>query len=68
VEGFGWTNGVLIWAADLFGQQLKTPQCGNITAADVHQEKRSVNAESAVRLPARDAKWTKKFNARREKK
>ncbi|KAF2749798.1 glycoside hydrolase family 37 protein [Sporormia fimetaria CBS 119925] len=38
VEGFGWTNGVLIWIADVFGQQLKTPECGNITAADVESE------------------------------
>jgi alpha,alpha-trehalase len=52
----------------MFGQQLKTPECGNITAADVHEEKRSVNVASAVRLPARDAKWTKKFNTRRVKK
>lgn len=68
VEGFGWTNGVLIWAADIFGQQLKTPKCGNITAASTHVDKRSVNAASAVRIPSRDAKWTKKFHqARREK-
>ena len=65
MEGFGWTNGVLIWAADIFGQQLKTPKCGNITAAHTHADKRSVNEASAVRLSVRDAKWTKKFNARR---
>ncbi|KAI7616077.1 hypothetical protein KC319_g19567, partial [Hortaea werneckii] len=38
VEGFGWSNGVLIWAADKFGRQLKTPMCGNITAADIADE------------------------------
>ncbi|KAF2242436.1 glycoside hydrolase family 37 protein [Trematosphaeria pertusa] len=59
VEGFGWTNGVLIWAADLFGQQLKTPDCGNITAADISDKKRKRNA---VELPKRDAAWIKKFN------
>jgi alpha,alpha-trehalase len=56
----------LIWAADLFGQQLKTPECGNITAANVHGEaKRSITERSAVHLPAIDAAWTKKFHQRR---
>ena len=65
VEGFGWTNGVLIWAADIFGQGLTTPECGDITAADVNSEtKRSLGARSAVRLPQRDAQWTKKFHKR----
>ena len=31
VTGFGWSNGVLIWVADIFGQQLTTPVCGNMT-------------------------------------
>lgn len=31
VEGFGWTNGVLIWVADTFHSKLKRPDCGNIT-------------------------------------
>ncbi|KAF7189127.1 Trehalase [Pseudocercospora fuligena] len=25
--GFGWSNGVLIWIGDLFGQDLKLPEC-----------------------------------------
>ncbi|KAJ1732194.1 hypothetical protein LPJ61_002165 [Coemansia biformis] len=29
--GFGWTNGVLLWALDLFGPQLCTPQCPGVT-------------------------------------
>jgi alpha,alpha-trehalase len=63
VEGFGWSNGVLIWAADQFGQQLKTPDCGNITAADITGEaKRSIQGRSAVLLPKYDAHWVKKFN------
>lgn len=53
VEGFGWSNGVLIWMADVFGRDLKTPYCGNITAADVGNAKRS-----AVLLDRRDAGWT----------
>ncbi|KAJ2779152.1 hypothetical protein H4R18_004183 [Coemansia javaensis] len=28
--GFGWTNGVLLWALDLFGPQLRTPQCPGV--------------------------------------
>lgn len=27
VPGFGWTNGVLIWIVDLFGDKLETPKC-----------------------------------------
>jgi alpha,alpha-trehalase len=70
VEGFGWTNGVLIWAADVFGAKLKRPDCGNITAAHTHSSKRSAPADgvaswsrprSAVELDPWDAKWTKMF-------
>lgn len=57
VEGFGWTNGVLIWAADQFGAQLKTPDCGNITAANIHTKR----SRSAVELERRDAEWVKRF-------
>ncbi|PHH69441.1 hypothetical protein CDD80_6737 [Ophiocordyceps camponoti-rufipedis] len=28
VKGFGWSNGVLIWAADVFGRELVRPDCG----------------------------------------
>ncbi|KAJ2900764.1 hypothetical protein MKZ38_002255 [Zalerion maritima] len=38
VEGFGWTNGVLLWTLDQFGDILTTPECGDIEAADVHEE------------------------------
>jgi len=55
VEGFGWTNGVLIWAVDTFGDQLTRPDCGNITAAHVTQAKR------AVELAPRDAQFVKRF-------
>lgn len=56
VEGFGWTNGVLIWAADQFGQQLKTPDCGNISAVEIPGQKRKRNA---VEISKRDAQWIK---------
>ncbi|CAI4216644.1 unnamed protein product [Parascedosporium putredinis] len=40
VEGFGWTNGVLIWIADTFKNNLTRPDCGDIEAADVHPAER----------------------------
>ncbi|ROT34791.1 periplasmic trehalase [Sodiomyces alkalinus F11] len=64
VEGFGWTNGVLIWAVDTFGDNLSRPDCGDISAADVQPAKRS-NSRRAVELSRRDASWTKKFGRSR---
>lgn len=61
VEGFGWTNGVLLWAVDNFHDRLRTPECGDIEAADV-ETKRSL---SAVMLNARDANRVKKFGRRK---
>lgn len=61
VEGFGWTNGVLIWTVDEFGNELKRPDCGHIEAADVHS-KRSI--QHAVELDARDSRRIKKFGRR----
>ncbi|KJZ73029.1 hypothetical protein HIM_07601 [Hirsutella minnesotensis 3608] len=62
VEGFGWTNGVLIWAADTFAGELKRPNCGNVTAA-VHGGGKHRRGEppSAVHLDRRDAQRIKKF-------
>ncbi|KAK2594130.1 hypothetical protein QQS21_008129 [Conoideocrella luteorostrata] len=63
VEGFGWTNGVLIWAADTFGNDLKRPDCGDIKAAASTQGgKRSI---SAVELTAGDARRVKRFGSRK---
>ncbi|KAK8125098.1 trehalase-like protein [Apiospora kogelbergensis] len=67
VEGFGWTNGVLIWAVDTFNTNLKRPDCGNITAAHTttssSKKKRSFGP-SALELHPFDAKWTKRFGKR----
>jgi alpha,alpha-trehalase len=63
VEGFGWTNGVLIWTAETFGNELKRPDCGNITAANVQPSKRGL---SAVQLSQRDAQRVKRFGRRAE--
>lgn len=59
VEGFGWSNGVLIWAVDTFGNKLKRPDCGNLEAADSTSD----NGKRAV-LSHIDARWTKKFGRR----
>ncbi|KAK3299981.1 glycoside hydrolase family 37 protein [Chaetomium fimeti] len=79
VEGFGWTNGVLIWAADVFGDRLARPDCGDITAAHTHSsEKRAVSDDvagvagvrrgrRAVELDPWDAAWTKMFGRRKLK-
>ncbi|ODA80388.1 hypothetical protein RJ55_03346 [Drechmeria coniospora] len=60
VEGFGWTNGVLIWAVDTFGNDLKRPDCGDIkpTLHDAGKKR------SAVELHASDASRVKKFGSR----
>jgi alpha,alpha-trehalase len=55
VEGFGWSNGVLIWAVDVFGEKLREPVCGNITAANLGGGKK--RRRSAVELERRDAGW-----------
>lgn len=63
VEGFGWTNGVLIWTVDEFKNELDRPECGDLEAADTQTRKRS-----AVELGARDSQRTKKFGKRNEYK
>ncbi|PNP38355.1 hypothetical protein TGAMA5MH_09713 [Trichoderma gamsii] len=65
VEGFGWTNGVLLWTADTFGSKLKRPQCGNITAGHPAPSSSS-SKRSAVHLDVWDAKRVKKFGKRAE--
>ncbi|KAI1456949.1 glycoside hydrolase family 37 protein [Annulohypoxylon moriforme] len=59
VEGFGWTNGVLIWAVDMFANKLKRPDCGNLTAANTSQQdkKRGIIGQRAVELAPHDARW-----------
>jgi alpha,alpha-trehalase len=60
VEGFGWTNGVLIWTVDEFGNELKRPDCGELKAADTTTKRK----RSALQLAPRDAQRTKKFGKR----
>lgn len=64
VEGFGWSNGVLIWAADVFGPKLQVPDCGNVTAAETTGDSASVKRRarsSSMRISKRDLQWVKSF-------
>lgn len=61
VEGFGWTNGVLIWTVDEFGNELTRPDCGDLKPAQVHSKR---DVRHAVELDARDARRVKKFGRR----
>lgn len=58
VEGFGWTNGVLMWAVDEFGNELKRPDCGDVKAA------KTKGKRSAVELDAGDARRVKRFGGK----
>lgn len=62
VEGFGWSNGVLIWIADLFGQELVQPECGDLTSNLTGGERRRKGRRSAVELHPRDAAFVKKWS------
>lgn len=65
VEGFGWTNGVLIWAADEFKNELKRPDCGDIKAAETTQaDDGKKRKRSAVEIHPKDARRTKRFGKR----
>lgn len=64
VEGFGWTNGVLIWVVDTFNNRLTRPDCGNLTAASTQSARRRRGAQGAVELHPSDARWTKRFRRR----
>lgn len=69
VVGFGWSNGVLIWTADTFRDQLQTPVCDGLVSAAASDAKErrlgrrgahgdGANAVSAVELAYFDATWT----------
>ncbi|RYP54887.1 hypothetical protein DL768_000451 [Monosporascus sp. mg162] len=78
VEGFGWTNGVLIWIVDTFGNDLRRPECGDLSTDDgegdgdangrkkLRRRRRNIPATgpSAVELSPVDARWIKKFGRR----
>lgn len=67
VEGFGWTNGVLIWTADEFKNELKRPDCGDIKAAESTggEELKRLRRRSALELGYSDAQRTKQFGRRK---
>jgi len=45
--GFGWTNGVLLWVASTYGEQLVAPQCPPLVPATT-----TTSASAAVGLQA----------------
>ncbi|KAF2144543.1 glycoside hydrolase family 37 protein [Aplosporella prunicola CBS 121167] len=61
VEGFGWSNGVLIWAADVFGEELVLPECGNVTAADIDEDAGMRRRSLRNVVSEQDRRWTKQF-------
>ncbi|KAI9152046.1 Trehalase [Paramyrothecium foliicola] len=58
VEGFGWSNGVAIWVADTFRNELTRPDCGDIEAANVDPPAKR-GMRSAVELDPRDMRRVK---------
>lgn len=74
VVGFGWSNGVLIWVADTFGDKLQTPACAgaqnitdmsfspspSVSTRDARASTgRALEKErSAIQLDPWDAQWT----------
>lgn len=57
VEGFGWSNGVLIWVADLFGGDLVTPQCDTMNTS-VRRSLRPRGLDSGLRFQQRSRMHT----------
>lgn len=64
VEGFGWTNGVLIWAVDTFSAELKRPDCGDVEAANADAPAARRRSAGALDVDARDAPSIKMFGRR----
>ncbi|KAM3422295.1 Trehalase [Cercospora zeina] len=50
--GFGWSNGVLIWVGDLFGERLVLPECEREL-----EEGGEANGNSKKKIRKRDGKW-----------
>jgi alpha,alpha-trehalase len=46
---------------DVFGRELKTPECGDIEAAEVHPDSKRKRKRSAVELHKYDAKFVKRW-------
>jgi alpha,alpha-trehalase len=50
----------LIWIGDVFGRELRTPECGDISAAEVSPDSKR-RKRSAVELSRCDAKFVKRW-------
>ena len=51
--GFGWTNGVVLWVANAYGNVLDAPKCPNITADAVSSENNSDGSTNGASLSIR---------------
>ncbi|KAI2628328.1 glycoside hydrolase family 37 protein [Xylaria nigripes] len=51
VEGFGWSNGVLIWTVDTFGNKLTRPDCGDLTPSSPESLKRAALSSRGSKRP-----------------
>lgn len=67
VDGFGWSNGVLIWTADTFGDRLTPPNCSNQTAAKTGNQTAAETVEDPQRRSLRSALQLHPVDARRIK-
>ncbi|KAL7749723.1 hypothetical protein RI367_004951 [Sorochytrium milnesiophthora] len=47
-EGFGWTNGVILWALDKYGQGLQEPECPPITNGTSQEASTRATAPAAA--------------------
>lgn len=52
--GFGWSNGVLIWAGDVFGDRLQLPACEQVLEAEADNAEK---AKRSTKVPKKDAHW-----------
>ncbi|RDA91077.1 putative trehalase [Ophiocordyceps camponoti-saundersi (nom. inval.)] len=67
VEGFGWSNGVLIWAADVFASELRRPDCGDVEPVPPSSpSSSSVDKRAAVYLHPADGRRVTSLGRRRE--
>ncbi|CAK1359620.1 Trehalase [Cercospora beticola] len=54
--GFGWSNGVLIWVGDLFGDRLELPACEQV----LEEGGDASDGGNSRKIKKRDAKWRSK--------
>lgn len=58
--GFGWSNGVLIWAGDVFGDRLQFPACEQALEDGGDSNANGKRIKRSAGLAKRDARWRSK--------